>query len=164
MKRLVIDLATLPEEGKDFQGELDPALFDLAENDARPVGPLEFDLRVQRYGSELLLSGRLFAPFELTCVRSLHPFVQTLGVDPAAVSLEIGNDPQIDATEALREELLLQLPANPRCENGDEPTECEIDPRYLAVDKPADDAVETPPREAGDSRWGALDHLGNLER
>lgn len=164
MKRLVIDLATLPEEGKDLQGELEPEVFGLPDNDARPVGPLEFELRAQRFGSELLLSGRLFAAFELTCVRSVHPFIQTIVADPAAVSLEIGNDPQIDATETLREELLLQLPANPRCEDGDEPGRCEIDPRYLAVDKPVADEVETPPRDAGDSRWGALDHLGNLER
>jgi hypothetical protein len=40
---------------------------------------------------------------------------------------------------------------------------CEIDPRYLAIDKPADDTVETRPRAAGDDRWSALDALDNLD-
>lgn len=164
MKRLVIDLATLPEEGRELAGELDAEVFDLPAHDARPAGPLAFDGRVQRFGSELLLTGTLEAPFELTCVRTLHPFVQTIRLEDAAVSLEIGEEASIDATEALREEVLLQLPANPRCEDADEPQECRIDPRYLAVDKPGGDGVESPPREEGDDRWGALDRLGNLER
>ena len=40
---------------------------------------------------------------------------------------------------------------------------CEIDPRYLAVDKPVGDTVETRPRATGDDRWSALDALDNLD-
>ncbi len=163
MKRFLIDLPTLPDEGKEFSGELPPEVFDLPEKDARPVGPLRFDLRAQRFGSELLLTGSLAAPIEFTCVRTLHPFVQTISLENAAISLEIGRDSQIDATEALREEILLNLPADPRCDDADEPQHCEIDPRYLAVDKPADVGVETPPRDAGDERWSALDALKNTD-
>jgi len=163
MKRLLIDLPTLPEDGKDLAGELPPEVFDLPETDARPVGPLRYELRAQRFGSELLLTGTLSAPFEFTCVRTLHPFVQTIEVGSAAVSLEIGRDSQIDATDALREEILLEFPSDPRCDEADEPQHCEIDPRYLAVDKPAADAVETPPRDAGDDRWSALDALKNTD-
>ena len=164
MKRFVIDLPTLPEEGKNFSGELPESIFDLPAHDAQPTGPLAFDLQVQRFGSEILLTGSLSAPFRFTCVRTLHPFVQTIKVEAAAISLEIGAESQLDATEALREEVLIHFPADPRCEDADEPQACEIDPRYLAVDKPAGDEVETPPREAGDVRWTALDNLKNLER
>ena len=153
----MIDLANLPEEGKSFSGELPQEIFDLPEGDAQAVGPLEYDLWAHRFGSELLLTGSLSAPFEFTCVRTLHPFVQTIRLDNAAVSLEIEREGLIDATEALREELLILFPVDPRCEEGDVPQKCEIDSRYLSVDKPAEDELPTPPRAEGDDRWSALD-------
>ena len=161
--RLEIDLAGLPEEGKGFSGELAGDIFDLSEGDARPVGPLSYDLWVQRFGSELLLTGSLSAPFEFTCVRTLHPFIQTIRLENAAVSIEIGNECEIDAAEALREEVLIHFPVDPRCEEGDVPQKCEIDPRYLSVDKPAGNALPTPPRAGGDDRWSALDTLKDLK-
>jgi uncharacterized metal-binding protein YceD (DUF177 family) len=161
--RLIIDLPTLPEEGKYFSGEISAEIFDLPSHDPQPVGPLAYDLRVQRFGSELLLSGSLSAPFELTCVRTVHPFVKTLRVDPANISVEIENEGPLDVTEALREEVLLEIPEYPHCDEADEPMHCEIDPRYLAVDKPGGDEVETRPRATGDSRWSALDALDNLD-
>ena len=161
--RLSIDLFTLPEEGKNFSGELPPEIFDLPAHDPQPVGPLSYDLHVQRFGSELLLSGSLSVPFELTCVRTLHPFVKTLRVEPATIAVEIEQEGDVDATDALREEVLLEIPDYPRCDEADEPMHCEIDSRYLAVDKPAEDTVETRPRAAGDDRWSALDALDNLD-
>ena len=161
--RLVIDLSVLPEEGKAFSGELAEEIFDLPVEDARPVGPLTYNLWVQRFGSELLLTGSLSSPFEFTCVRTLHSFVQTIRLENAAVSIEIGNEAEIDAAEALREEVLIHFPVDPRCEEGDVPQQCEIDPRYLSVDKPAGNALPTPPRAGGDDRWSALDTLKDLK-
>ena len=157
--RLLIDLATLPEEGKNFSGELPAEIFDLPENDAKPLGPLSYNLRAQRFGSELLLSGSLSATFEFMCVRTVHPFAQTIRVENANVAVEIEQEGPLDATEAIREEILLAFPDYPRCDEGDDPQHCEIDSRYLAVDKPADDGVETRPRAPGDARWAALDAL-----
>ena len=131
-ERLTIDLFNLPEEGKNFSGELPAEIFDLSEHDPQPVGPLVYDLYVQRFES-------------------------------ANISLEIEQEGVIDATEALREEILLEIPDYPRCDEADEPMHCEIDPRYLAVDKPVGDTVETRPRAAGDDRWSALDALDNLD-
>ncbi len=162
-KRLMIDLAGLPETGKSFAGELAAAVFDLPAGDALPVGPLVFDLWAQRFGSELLLTGTLAAPFEFTCVRTLHPFIQTIRVENAAISLEIGDGGELDATEALREEVLIHFPIDPKCEQGDTPQGCEIDSRYLAVDKMVESGQETRPRAEGDDRWSALDTLKNLK-
>lgn len=163
MKRLLIDLPTLPEEGKNFSGELPAEIFDLPAHDAKAVGPLVYELYVQRFASELLLSGSISAPFEFTCVRTLHPFVQTISLGETNMSLEIGSESVIDATDALREEILIHFPADPRCDDADQPMHCEIDPRYLAVDKDATGAVETAPRAAGDDRWSALDALDQLD-
>lgn len=155
--RLIIDLATLPDEGRRFAGELPERLFDLPAGDARPVGPLAYDVHAQRLGGELFLSATLSAPFEFTCVRSLHPFVQTIRVEAVPISLEIGRQAEIDVAEALREEILLQFPANPRCDQADEPGDCTFDPRYLAVDNPPGHGVDSAPDPPGDQRWAALD-------
>ena len=141
MERLVIDLALLPEEGQLVDDRLPADIFDLPEGDAKPLGELSLRLQVQRFGDELLLQGALEAP----------------------ISLEIGTRTEIDATDALREEILLNFPPYPRCDEGDDPGPCEINPRYLAVDKPTGDVVDVPPAEQGDSRWAALDGLENPE-
>lgn len=161
--RLTIDLSGLPEDGKGYSGELPQTIFDLPEGDAQALGPLRYELWAQRFGTELLLTGSLSAPFEFTCVRTLHPFVQTIRLDAAVMAIEIGSEGEIDATEALREEVLLAFPLDPRCEEGDVPETCEIDPRYLAVDKPREDGLPTPPRAEGDDRWSALDNLKDLK-
>jgi hypothetical protein len=119
--RLIIDLDTLPDEGRQVAGELPPEVFDLPPGDARPVGPLCYDLYAQRFEGELFLSGSLSAPFEFTCVRTVHPFVRTIRIEQVPISLEIGRQSEIDVTDALREEVLLQFPANPRCDEADEP-------------------------------------------
>lgn len=160
---LRIDLAGLPDDGKRFAGELAREIFDLPAGDAQAVGPMAYELWAQRFGSELLLTGSLSAPFEFTCVRTLHPFIQTIRLENAAIALEIGNQGEIDVAEALREEILINFPVDPRCEEGDVPGRCEIDPRYLSVDKPAQDGLTTPPRAEGDDRWSALDNLKDLK-
>jgi uncharacterized metal-binding protein YceD (DUF177 family) len=161
--RLMIDLANLPDEGKAYSGELPKEIFELPKEDAQPTGPLEYDLWVQRFGSELLMTGNLSAPFEFTCVRTLHPFIQKIHLESAAVSLEIEREGEIDATEALREEVLINFPVDPRCEEGDVPQKCEIDSRYLSVDKSAEDELLTPPRAESDDRWSALDKFKDLK-
>ncbi len=161
MKRLVIDLSLLPEEGQLLEDELPTAVFGLPEGDARPLAPLGFRLHAQRFGDELLLQGSLTAPFEFQCVRTLTLFKKTIKLSQTAISLEIGSAGEIDATDALREEILLNFPPYPRCDGGDDPTPCDVDPRYLAVDNPTGDDVDVPPPAPGDSRWAALDALEN---
>ena len=157
MNKLIIDLGDLPEDGKSIEGELDPSIFELREQDPQPTGPLAFKMNVQRFEGEVLLQGSLSCPFEFECVRTLHPFTKTLSLPQAAVAIEVGNFGEIDATEALREELLLEMPLHPTCDIADTPQKCEIDPLYLAVDKVHPDDVDPAPREEADSRWSALD-------
>ncbi len=159
---LIIDLPSLPEEGKAISGELDGSIFGLSDGDARSVGPLEYDLWAQRFESELLLTGSLTAPFEFTCVVTLKPFVKTIDLPQVAVSVEINSSSGLNVTEALREEILIEFPTDPRCDEGDVPEPCEIDPRYLAVDKSLEDEVSPASRDGGDDRWSALNNLTGL--
>ncbi len=162
-KSLKIDLANLPEEGKAFAGELPPEIYDLPEGDAVPTGPLVYDLWVQRFGAELLLTGSLSSPFQFTCVVTLKEFIQTIRLEDVAISLEIENQGEIDATDGLREEILINFPIDPRCDEGDVPEPCEVDSRYLSVDKSGGDELPTPPRAGSDDRWSALDTLKDLK-
>lgn len=159
---LIIDLPNLPEEGKSFSGELSPEIFDLPKEDATAIGPLEFELWAQRFESELLLTGNISAAFRFRCVVTLKEFVQTIFLESTAIAIEIGNSSQVDATEAIREELLLAFPTNPRCDEGDDPEPCEIDSRYLAVDKLGENDLSPAPRNEGDDRWSALNDLSGL--
>lgn len=159
---LIIDLPTLPEEGQSLSGELSSEIFDLPADDANAVGALQFDLWVQRFGAELLLTGSLSAPFQFRCVVTLKEFVKTIRLDSVAISIETGTSSQIDATGSIREEVLLAFPANPRCDEGDDPEPCEIDSRYLAVDKQDENDLSPAPRKGGDDRWSALNDLTGL--
>ncbi len=141
-------------------GELPISIFDLETKRENALTPLKYDLFVQRFDSELLFTGHLEATFELVCMRSLHPFQKTIHLPQAAISLEIVEDGLIDATEALREEILIELPTNPRCEEGDEEMKCEIDPKHLAVDNGEKIDIETPPGSHQPNPWAALDELG----
>lgn len=160
--KLEIDLAQLPEEGQAMSGELDPKIFGLSEQDAKPQAGLEYDLYVQRFDDELLLRGYLGAPFEFTCVRSNKLFVQTISLEEAAVSVEVTSG-TVDVTEALREEVLINFPNYPRCDEGDEPMECELDERYLALDKVPEDGVSDAPSDEADSSTGSKDQWAALD-
>ncbi|YCM43924.1 hypothetical protein V2O64_21680 [Verrucomicrobiaceae bacterium 227] len=158
-----IDLANLPDEGEHFQGEISPEVFELGQSDIISVSPVKYDLSAQRFDTELLITGKIEATFELTCMRSLHPFQQTIHLPSAAISIEIGSDSIIDASPAIREEILLELPTNPRCEDGDDPGKCEIDTKYLAVDKSIDDGVDNAPAREKSNPWTALDALDSQD-
>ena len=53
-KQLVIDAASLPEEGKLYSGELDGSIFNLNNENTKAVGPLEYDIhRLNMFASNL---------------------------------------------------------------------------------------------------------------
>ena len=157
--RFTINLESLPEEGEEVSLDLDPGFFGLPETEGKPAGPVEIDGRVQRFENELLYTGYIAAPFQFTCTGCLREFVQTIELETTAVAHEIETGGDVDITDDVREELLINFPAHPRCTEADEELQCLIDPRYLAVDKQAGGDVETPPTPPVDDRWSALDGL-----
>lgn len=154
-----IDLANFPEEGLRLEGELPAEVLAVPHPDTNPASPLRYDLFANLYDTELVLQGELSAKFTLTCVRTLHPFEKTVVIPDVTISLDTGGEEEVDLAEALREEILLQLPDHPVCDLADEPQHCEIDSKYLAVDKTPGNGVKTPPAGGPDSRWDVLDTL-----
>lgn len=159
---LIIDLATLPEDGKVFSGELSADIYDLPSYDAKPIGALEYDLHIQRFENELLVRGVISSPFIFTCARDNQEFNQTIVIDNFATSIEI-DAASIDLTETLREEVLFAFPTYPNCENADTPHTCNLDNRYLTVDKTPDTSVDEAPPSKSDDRWAALDDYDNFK-
>lgn len=150
-----ITLAYLPEEGQSFRGELDKSALATTEADlVQPHTAFHYDIHVQRFDDELLVRGYLETTMQMTCVRSDHHFLQTFAVEEFAASVEIDAG-TIDLTDALREELFIQLPTNPTCDDGDENIPCKIDSEYLAVDKPTETSVNEPPAADGEKKWSS---------
>jgi|AOAMet2_C27A4_35_1029305.scaffolds.fasta_scaffold10045_1 uncharacterized protein len=159
-KNITIDTTTLPEEGKIFSGELDSVTIDLSNSDSSAAGPLEYDLHLQKFDSELLVRGTLSLKMMFTCVRTLQRFEQTIHVKSFDLSIELTGD-QVDLADHLREEVVVRFPDYPRCDEADLPMTCEVDSRYLAVDKPSGDDVKTHPRDEAPTPWDALDGIQN---
>jgi len=155
-KKLVIDVAALPEEGKIYSDSLDASVLVFPKEKIKAVGSLDYDLFVQTFENELLIRGSIQAPVEFVCVRTLEPFVQTIQANHFDISMAVEGT-QVDLTDLLTQELVLLFPDYPRCDEADEPMDCEIDSRYLAMDKPHPDGVKTPPREGEPNPWDALD-------
>lgn len=159
---LIIDLNNLPEEGKSYEGELDPALYALPAHDAQPAGPLYYDLHVQRFEEELLVRGYISSAFTFTCVRDNKEFTKTICIEDFGQSYEVESG-NMNLTESLREEVLMRFPSYPNCSNADEPAECEIEERYLAVDKDPEPGVDEASQSTSDDQWGALDSFDQFK-
>jgi uncharacterized metal-binding protein YceD (DUF177 family) len=157
---LVIDPTTIPEEGISRSGILPAEIFDFpAYDDAKPVSPLRYDILVQRFGTELLLTGQLTATFELTCVVTMQRFTQTIQLDRVAIAIELENEHPLDVADALREEIVIEMPHDPRCDEGDVPMVCENKSLNLILDNTPESDAHSPHPTAGDNRWEALDAL-----
>ena len=152
-----IDLRSLPDGGKDIAGQEPPAFFDLAPKDpVQAVSPLQYELHVERDGSDLLVSGRLEATFSLECGRCLERFEHRLEIPDYAAELEFEKDATINLTDTVREDTLLALPSYPRCEAGNvQPRQCPAEGRFEPVLETAADE----PQSAGQGVWEALNKL-----
>lgn len=159
-KHLNIDINTLPDEGKTFSGELDGSIFSAEGEDINATSPLFYDLHLQKFDSELLIRGNVSASFEFICDRCLSPFIQTITVNAFSLCIEVEGS-QVDLADALREEVVILFPDYPHCDQADDPEECKLDSRYLAVDKPPLGDVKTLPRDEQPNPWDALDTLGD---
>lgn len=147
-----VHLRQIPEDGLHLEGEEDCPIPELASEEIICAGPLSYSLDLGISEEALWANGKLSQPVELACVSCLERFVYTIEVPEFAIHTELGGPETLDLTPFVREDILLNLPAYPRCDRtGD-----HVCPAAGLHQASADDPeVE----EARKPDWSALDKL-----
>ena len=115
-----VHLKQIPSQGLHLSGEEDCPIQELASEEIRCAGPLHYDIDVGVADGGLWANGSLSQPVELRCVSCLQKFVHEIRVPAFAVHTELHGPETVDLTPFVREDLLLNLPAHPRCDrDGD---------------------------------------------
>jgi uncharacterized metal-binding protein YceD (DUF177 family) len=149
-----IHLKQIPADGLHLEGEEDCPISELEAEGVRCVGPLRYNLDVGMSGEALWANGSLQQEVELTCVSCLEKFVYEIDVPAFAVHTELHGPEVIDLTPAIREDILLNLPAYQRCNAIGGRSECKAP---VKVELSAAEKQEIEAKREHD--WAALDKL-----
>jgi uncharacterized metal-binding protein YceD (DUF177 family) len=111
-----IHLKQIPPEGLHLEGEEDCLLSGLNEEEVRCAGPLQYNIDIGVGEGSLWANGSLSQAVELRCVSCLERFVHLIKIPNFSVHSELRGPEVVDLTPFVREDLLLNLPAHPRCD------------------------------------------------
>jgi DUF177 domain-containing protein len=142
-----IHLRQIPPQGLHLDGDEDCPLHNLETEGIHCAGQLHYSIDLGIAGGALWARGSLSQPVELTCVSCLEKFVHEIKVPAFAVHSELHGPETVDLTPFMREDLLLNLPAHPRCDR---------DGNRVCKGKKPDTAEEDLKRKPD---WSALDKL-----
>ena len=160
MKKFLIELEHLPEEGKFFEDELDSEIFGIDDEELISTGPLSFSLKVQRFEGELFVQGKISAPFQFRCVRCLDMFDFVIVNEQFSTSIEIDGRSAVDLTEVLREEIVIDFPAYPKCADSGEENACMAKTSHFGLDKKGQKGVNSSAPNDQGGVWDALEGFG----
>lgn len=148
-----VHLRQIPAEGLHLEGEEECPITELEKEEIVCAGPLRYSLDVGISEGALWASGSLAQPVEQQCVACLEPFQHTIEVPEFAVHMDVGGPELVDLGPAVREDILLNLPAYPRCdrEGG------RVCPVPHLQRQTGTDEEEAEARRKAD--WSALDKL-----
>ncbi len=161
MKRLLVELENLPEAGKKYSAQQDSESLSNVEVADTSFGTLAFDLLVQRFENELFVRGNISAPFKFRCVRCLGYFDYVVEVCDFATSFQIDSQNVVDVSDSLREEIVLDFPAYPKCADGGMENDCMAKTPYFGVDKEGGTGVNSSAPIRNSGVWDALNELGD---
>ena len=111
-----IHLRQIPAEGLHLEGEEPFPLSEVAPDDVKATGALQYSLDIGITEGSLWANGNLSQPVELACVRCLEPFPFTIQVPSFAFLQELKGPELFDLTPFLREDVILNLPSYPHCD------------------------------------------------
>jgi len=111
-----VHLKQIPAHGLHLDGNEDCPIHDVEPEGIRCAGPLHYNIDVGVTGGALWARGLLSQQVELSCVSCLEKFVYQIQVPGFAVHTELHGPATVDLTPFIREDLLLNLPAHPRCD------------------------------------------------
>lgn len=155
-----IHLRQIPEDGLYLEGEEDRQVLDLQDDQqpVRQVSPLRYSLDVGKNSEGLWITGSVSLELELECVRCLEKFVYPMNVDDLAVQMELPATESVDLTPYLREDILLALPAYPRCDWSGERV-CPGEESIGAVQPEEDLGTGESSQPQPPSVWAGLDQF-----
>jgi uncharacterized metal-binding protein YceD (DUF177 family) len=142
-----IHLKQIPAQGLHLDGDEDCPIHDLEAEGIRCAGWLHYNIDLGIAGGALWARGSLSQRVELSCVSCLEEFVYEIQVPAFAVHIELDGPETVDLTPLIREDLLLNLPAHPRCDREGN--------RVCKATQPV--TVEQDTKRQSD--WSALDKL-----
>ena len=111
-----IHLKQIPPEGLHLEGEEDCLIEGLESEGVRCAGPMKYSIDVGVAEGSLWANGGLDQPVELSCVGCLEKFVHEVKVPAFALHTELRGPETVDLSPFMREDVLLNLPAHPRCD------------------------------------------------
>ena len=142
-----VHLKQIPPQGLHLDGDEDCPLHGLEAEGIRCAGQLQYSIDLGIAGGALWARGSLSQPVELSCVSCLEKFAYEIQVSTFALHTELHGPETVDLTPFMREDLLLNLPAHPRCDR---------DSNRICKGKKPETAQEGLKRK---SDWSALDKL-----
>jgi len=111
-----VHLKQIPADGLHLEGDEDCPIPELELEGIRCLGPLFYNIDIGVSGGALWANGWLRQGVELNCVCCLEKFVYEIKVPAFALRIELQGPETVDLTPFMREDLLLNLPAHPRCD------------------------------------------------
>jgi len=145
-----VHLKQIPPEGLHLEGEEDCLIAGLESEGVRCAGPMEYKIDIGLSDGSLWANGSLKQPMELICVGCLEKFVHNIKVPAFALHTELHGPETVDLAPFMREDILLNLPAHPRCDREGERV-CQAASATLNI------ANESDAKREHD--WEALDKL-----
>jgi uncharacterized metal-binding protein YceD (DUF177 family) len=142
-----IHLKQVPAHGLHLEGHEDCPIHDLTAEGIHCAGRLRYNIDVGIAGGALWARGSLSQPVKLRCVSCLEDFVYDIRVPAFAVHTELHGPETVDLTPFIREDVLLNLPAHPRCDR---------DGNRVCKPKQPESAEQDTKRKLD---WSALDKL-----
>ena len=133
-----IKVSEIPSEGQTIELSEEVGVFEGLVEEARVTGTTAARLHLRKVGATVYLTGEMDTEVELDCSRCGKPYTfrMVVGIDldinPAAAAaveqekelhaedmeVEYYRDDVIDLTEFLKEQVLLNLPMKPLCDEG----------------------------------------------
>lgn len=158
-----VNLLHVPPEGLHIEGEEDRDILELPPTDLiQPVSPVRYSLDIGQNAEGVWATGEASLDVRCECVRCLEPFIYPVHLDDFAMQVERPASETVDLTPQLREDILLALPAHPRCDWSGErtcPRQFPTASETPAMVDPADDVDVNGAAARPPSAWEALDSL-----
>ncbi|MSU20033.1 MAG: hypothetical protein EXS30_01395 [Pedosphaera sp.] len=124
--QITFNLRHLEKKNLHLEGEISGADLELNEMDelVQVLGPVKYDLSVERLSERLLVRGELVFTLACECIRCLKPFRKAFELSDWTCDLPLEGEEQVpvnndsvDLTPFIREDILLGFPQYPLCES-----------------------------------------------